>query len=133
MNTIESILIRDGNDLQDRANTWMACQERLLPIIEALEELDATITFPNTLDIKLTGDGHKLAAAVRILRIAGFKPHGSTPKANDPAWYTHFYAEDENGLAYPLKFWLAFTSSVCRRVLVGTKTVEQDVYKTVCG
>jgi hypothetical protein len=26
-----------------------------------------------------------------------------------------------------------FTSTVCRRVKVGTKTVEVDVYETVCG
>jgi hypothetical protein len=31
-----------------------------------------------------------------------------------------------------VRIWLAFSSTVCRRVKIGTKTVEQDVYETVC-
>lgn len=31
-----------------------------------------------------------------------------------------------------LRWYLSFSSSVCRRVKVGTRTVEQDVYETVC-
>ena len=36
----------------------------------------------------------------------------------------------EEGLS---RFWMQFTSSVCKRVQVGTKTVEQPIYEVQCG
>lgn len=79
------------------------------------------------LTVSIAGDKHTLEAAWGRLRQAGFSAPTSRPKENDPTWAGRF--EHKSGAV----FYMSFTSSLCRRVKIGTKTVEQDVYETVCG
>ncbi|HEY4365880.1 MAG TPA: hypothetical protein VGN07_01490 [Steroidobacteraceae bacterium] len=74
--------------------------------------------------VSLSGDKHKFLAFVRCLRKHGFKVD---PIEKGATGFTQFCRELEN-----LPIYVQFSSTVCRRVKVGTKTIEQDVFETVC-
>lgn len=101
------------------------------PLFRTLESLD--IDVHTTLDdcclnIVFAGDTEKFRAVWGALRQAGFKPDtrpDPTQKANH--FYTHWRTGDDF-----CAIWFNFTSSVCKRVQVGTKTVEQPVYEIQC-
>ncbi|MGH9425202.1 MAG: hypothetical protein ACRD2L_02700 [Terriglobia bacterium] len=80
-----------------------------------------------SVNLGVTGDKHTLLAAVRRLRANGFSHRDSPPRENAPEWYAYFRH------AAGAKIFFRFTSTSCRRVKVGTKMVEQDVFETVCG
>lgn len=78
------------------------------------------------INLSFTGDGPKLAAVWKLLRHHGFK-NSCHPKKGDTTFYAFW---EQEGHA---KFFMSFTSSVCRRVQVGTKMVETPIYETHCG
>lgn len=78
------------------------------------------------LNIYAAGDKHDLAGVIRALRVNGFKLEGEPPAKSTPSWTGFFY-----NLARAC-IYVSFSSKVCRRVKVGTKMIEQDVYETVC-
>lgn len=79
-----------------------------------------------TLDISISGDRHQLIAAFAALRRCGFDPGSDRPTAGSPTYNAFF--RHESGAC----IWFTFASTQCRRVKTGTKTVEQDVFETVC-
>lgn len=76
----------------------------------------------------LSGDKHKLSAAVRALRTRGFKTEEEPPKKGQSTWTSVFSRHDIDDVT------LSFSSTACRLVKVGTKQVmvDQPVYETVC-
>lgn len=105
--------------------TLSACPD----LFRRLEELDVDPCFDLDNDYircPFTGDGMKLKLVWGTLRRAGFNTILRPEKGQ-----TTFYAFwEREGHA---KIFMDFSSSVCRRVKVGTKTVEQDVYEIQCG
>lgn len=94
-----------------------------------LEEMDIDPGFEldnDYINLSFAGDGPKLATVWKLLRQHGYK-NSCHPKKGDTTFYAFW---EQEGHA---KFFMNFTSSVCRRVKVGTKTIEQDVYETQCG
>lgn len=124
---IELLLDKDALALTERRARWARYRNELLPMVRAFQKLNATFYFPDTLDVSIYGDKHTLAAAVRIFRTHGFSTASEPPKKGDSTWSV-FYSKND----CDLRWWFRFSSSVCRRVKVGTRTVEQDVYETVC-
>ncbi len=124
---IELLLDKDALALTERRARWARYRNELLPMVRAFQKLNATFCFPNSLDVSISGDKHTLAAVVRIFRTHGFSTFNSPPKKGSSSW-TAFYEKRD----CELRWYLSFSSSVCRRVKVGTRTVEQDVYETVC-
>lgn len=59
------------------------------------------------------------------LRRSGFVPD-ARPKVKDTSFQTHFRQTDGATV------WLSFSSSVCKRVQVGTRTVEEPIYEVQC-
>lgn len=118
----------------ERLMAYLDAQEKVLgPVFEELSKLE-----PTALDVEpsyatccLTGDRHKLNAAFGVLRRHGFEP-GSRPEAKQSQYATFFTRKNDVGLYTEMFF--QFSSTQCRRVKVGTrtKTVEEDVYETVC-
>ena len=107
---------------------WNQVRPQLTPMIEELIKLGIEPNFTSySLDIAFTGDADKLVAALRIIMREGYKGKADKPKMGDTSWYSWFNAEGKHAI------WFNFTSSVCRRVKVGTKMVEQDVFETRCG
>lgn len=98
-------------------------------LFRRLEELDIEPSFSladGDINLTFTGDGSRLSEVWKALREAGYKPD-NRPKKGDSTFYTHWRLED------CAIIWLNFSSSVCRRVKVGTKMVEQDVFEVQCG
>lgn len=104
----------------------------LHPLLEEIEKLE-----PHRIDVddgytnlNITGDKHKLNAVFGLLRRHGFMP-AERPKAGNSSYSTFFRNPDD---ASAPTLWLSFSSTQCRRVKVGsrTRTIEEDIYETVC-
>lgn len=114
--------------VQKRRARWYSCRSVMKPLVDSLLELDIEPTFNHEFDIQFTGDKRKLDAVLSLVRFAGFtlddpKPPG--PK--DTSWSCY---ATHPGLT--VRIWVYFTSSVCKRVKIGTKMVEQDIYEIGC-
>lgn len=128
-NPIEIQLQEEALRLVKLKAKWNGCKSTLAPIANALSLLGIEPRFNGDLDVCFTGDKEKFTAAMRILRVAGFTPSNpNRPKKGDTGWHSFFNKPD-----CTVQILLNFTSSVCKRVKVGTKTVEQDVYEVQCG
>lgn len=99
--------------------------EKLAPLFADVEALGSEpYMTADWLYISLTGDKHKFLAFARVLRKHGFKLN---PVQKGATGFNQFCNELEE-----LPIYVTFSSTVCRRVKVGTKMVEQDVFETVC-
>lgn len=98
------------------------------PVVEALARFEPRFSVGGgSLDIAFSGDKHALEATWGVLRKAGFNCSNARPKPNQPT-YGSFFNHPTGAV-----IWLSFSSTVCRRVKIGTQMVEQDIYETVCG
>lgn len=133
METVEEDLIQIA--LAERALAlakerakWASIRDFYRPVINAMTKAGIEPGFQDGyIRAHFAGDAHKLANIVRILRTAGFDTHAGRPKPGDTEWsafYTHPNCSTQ--------LWLYFTSSICKRVQVGTKFVEQPVFETRC-
>src|ERR1700677_367322 len=125
---IEISLAENALALAKKRQRWNQVKEFYRPILNALTRLGLEPALSSDVDLQFSGDAPKLAAVVRILRTSGFETTSPRPKQGDTTWSAR-YVHPECGV----NIWLYFTSSVCKRVKVGTKMVEQDVYETQCG
>jgi hypothetical protein len=120
----EDIIRKAENDI----NYYTARKEAFDPPLLELEEtgypIDVRLTSVSV-DIRFSGPRKMLNDVFGILRKYGFKPD-KRPKEGETSYSGFFH--DEVGRA----FYLSFSSTSCRRVQVGTKTVEQPIYETVC-
>ena len=94
-----------------------------------LEETGIDVRFdPDylTICIGFAGDGQRLGQVWGELRRHGFNCE-TRPKKGDVDFHGYFQQD-----GYP-KLMVNFTSTLCRRVQVGTQTVEQPIYETICG
>jgi len=127
--SIDLKFIEESLELIKRKRRWEVAKNALLPIINAVEKLGIEPTFTDSLNLNFAGDKAKLLAVARILRAAGFSATTNTPpKKGDTTWYAYYENPD-----CAERVWLYFTSSVCKRVKVGTETIQRDVYETRCG
>lgn len=93
------------------------------------EDMDIDIRFDPDLKLISTnfaGDGPNLGKIWGELRRHGFKCQ-TRPKKGDTQFSGWFQREGYATIS------IYFTSTLCRRVKIGTKTVEQDIYETICG
>jgi hypothetical protein len=125
---IEILLAESALELAKRRSRWNSIKDFYRPIVNALHRLGIEPGLSTDVDVSFSGDAHKLATVVRILRTSGFTTESARPKDGDTTWYAR-YTHPECATSV----WLYFTSSVCKRVKVGTKMVEQDVYEVQCG
>lgn len=81
-----------------------------------------------SLDIAVHGDKEVLRDVMAYLFKHGLHPN-EKPEENETNYATYWYPQ------YPeitFKVWLNFTSTVCKRVQVGTETVERPIYEVQC-
>lgn len=108
---------------------WSTCKDFFGPVVNALQRIGAEPYLSGgTIYVSMTGDKEKLTQAFRIFRTVGMEFTGDRPKKGDSSWHSSFRHPSQS-----VSVFFQFTSSVCRRIKVGTKTVEQDVYETKCG
>lgn len=125
---IELAFAERSLELAKGRQRWNSIKNFYLPLINAFQRLGLEPRLSGEVDLNFAGDAHKLAAVVRILRTAGFSTTAERPKQGDTSW-SAFYEHPNCAV----RTWLHFTSSVCKRVKIGTKMVEQDIYETQCG
>lgn len=98
-------------------------------LFRSLEELDIDLQFNpdgEYIALMFTGDGERLKRVWGELRRNGYKTT-SHPAKGDTTFYAFWERE---GYA---RLFMNFSSSMCKRVQVGTKMVEQPIYETQCG
>lgn len=78
------------------------------------------------IDLNVTGDFAVLKAAFRAFRKAGYEP-STRPTDREPSFSTYFKRQDQE-----LKFWLSFSSTICKRIKIGTEMREVPIFETVC-
>lgn len=126
---IDKELIEEQLNLTKKKAKWNEDKWLLGPVVNALFLIGIEPSLSSgSLNVSFSGDKAKLAAAIRILRVAGFVGDGEKPKKGDDSWYSYFHHP-----RCELQIWFYFTSTVCKKVKVGTKLVEQDVYEVQCG
>ena len=107
-----------GRTIQDHA-----------PLFLFLEAQDIDVRFngdDGSVHVSFTGTGERFGKVWGELRRAGFKC--DTRPSEGATQFAGYFLRD--GYA---RLWMFFTSSVCRQVQVGTRTVEQPIYETRCG
>jgi hypothetical protein len=128
-NPIDLQLVEDKLRLAKKQMMWNASRSVLDPCVQAFTKLGLDLHLETDyINLSVTGDAKRLGEVVRILRIGGFNTAAARPKIGDTSWCAFW----KNELC-PVKFFLNFTSSVCRRIKVGTRLVEEDVFETKCG
>lgn len=115
--------------LAKRKARWNANRVLLTGVVNALVKCGVEPSFDTDyLQVSCAGDKHKLATVIRIFRISGFNSTAARPKKGDSSWCAWFKSPE-----CTVDIWFNFTSSVCKQVKVGVKTVTVDVYETQCG
>lgn len=100
-------------------------------MVGQLEDMPAmTISFDYTtyqpcMNVSWAGDGDSLRHVWGLLRQNGYEPT-ERPKKGDTQFHAYFLNKPNPHV------WINFASTECRRVQVGTQTVEQPVYETRC-
>lgn len=117
--------------LASQVAKWNGARSILEPLTAKLAELEIEPRLDGTYsyDIQFTGNKKRLEQVWTLLRISGFElpREAKRPEANEPSWHGWFYNED-----CEWKIWVNFTSTVCTRVKVGIKMVQEDIYEVKC-
>ena len=77
--------------------------------------------------IRVAGGPNELKEIFRAFRKLGFEPSDRPGIKPESSFSTYFRKEEGE-----LEFYLSFSSTLCKRVKVGTETVERDIFETVC-
>jgi hypothetical protein len=105
--------------------------KQLRAVIKALEKAECGLTnaymCASDMTVSVNGNIHQLALAWKALRRVGFKCESSRPKGLASSWSGWFRSPSE------AQIFLQFSSTVCKRVKVGERTVTEPVYEIQCG
>jgi hypothetical protein len=80
---------------------------------------------PAEINLAVSGDARDFAHIFKVMRANGFEPD-KRPEAGQHEFTMRFL--HANGVV----FYLSFTSTVCKRVQIGTRMVEQPIWEAVC-
>lgn len=122
-------LIERSQAASKNAKAFQQTVKEVPELFRAFEESDLDVGFcldNSWINLSFTGDGDKLTAVWRVLRRHGFNT-SERPKKGDTTFNAFWRREGQ------VDIFMMFSSSMCRRVQVGTKTVEVPVYETQCG
>jgi hypothetical protein len=122
-------LVEKHQQASKNAKTFKQTVTDFPGLFRTLEELDIDVQFGLDNDwiaLRFTGDGDKLKEIWGLLRRNGFNTT-QRPKKGDTEFYSFWNREGQATL------FMCFTSSLCRRVQVGTQMKEVPIYETQCG
>lgn len=124
-------LIEQAQKLKRHQEQFQQTVKKRPSLFRRLEEMDIDVRFSmddGDINLSFTGDGEKFGTVWGELRRAGWSPNQRPEKDSKKSeFYTHWNHGD--GLC---RFWMHFTSAICKRVQVGTKTIEQPIYEIQC-
>lgn len=111
--------------------SWSLARGVLEPVVIALDAKEIPCSYwLNTLHVQTAGDKKRLAEVVRIFRTNGFATT-KKPEAKQTEYQAYFGLEGKD--LSEMRILLTFTSTVCRRVQVGTETKEVPIFEIQCG
>jgi hypothetical protein len=89
-----------------------------------------TIDFGNSVDVRWAGTFEDYQTFYKAFRKLGLVPNSRILDEGEPveSFSTYWSLPGTS-----LKIWVAWTSTVCKRVQVGTRTVQQPVYEVRCS
>jgi len=117
--------LRSEHDkLARKATAWVKARAALLPYVRDMVLLGCDHNYSDRwINFTVAGDKSKFLSLVRLHRRHGFKPDMPDKDATMAQW---FLSKDG------VDIYVQFTSTVCRRVQVGTTTQQVPVYETKC-
>jgi hypothetical protein len=108
-------------------------KEHETDITELINELDLSTASSARMDCDtedinfyVSGKTDVIKEIFRAFRKLGYEP-SSRPEAKPQSSFTCYFHQDGKPT-----FYLSFASTLCKRVKVGTKMQEVDIYETVC-
>lgn len=118
-------------DLQESHEARLKSLERVAPFYDALAQdfdgLNCNFSADSIdLNIHLYGGKRELGRAFQILRRGNFMPE-SRPTDEKAQEFCSRFKRDDGASVY-----LFFSSTVCRRIQIGTRTVEEPIYEIQC-
>jgi len=81
----------------------------------------------DSVNLNITGDYAVLKAIFHAFREAGYFPSDRPNELKQPSFSCYFNRPDHD-----FQFWVNFSSTVCKRVQIGTEMKEVPIYETVC-
>ena len=121
---IDEKLTQEVSEIERRREKWFELRDLYLPLVRRFKELELEPYFDGRdINISFSVDKAKLTSVIRILRTNGFDTGADAPKANSNYWSAYFTSTEDSRI----QFWISFSSTVCRMVMV-----EQDVYEVQC-
>ena len=133
-------LLKDANKtvrVQQRAISNVIRRDSKLvgPVIKALKKarlniLHVTIDV-TSYNISISGSRADLEIMFGTLRRMGLEPV-SRPTENHPTYSSYWNFPKPEGERLCRTVWISFASTSCKRVKVGTRLEEVDVYDVVC-
>lgn len=133
LDIIEQGFAQEQEKLNKRRKSWREykrTQHYLTTLVADLMKMgplnDLVLSDHDWINMRISGDKHKLAQVVRTLRTRGYTTTEAPPAKGAREWKPIF------SKAGAPSIFLMFTGNSCRLVKVGTKMVEQAVYETVC-
>ncbi len=114
------------NENTARRDKWMSEKTHLQETIEAFEALGAHVSVDTgfEINIRIAGDKECFLNCWKLWRALGIRL--SPPEKGATEIYQHIEP-------FGVKIWFHFTSTVCKRVKIGTEMRAVDIYETQCG
>lgn len=115
------------NDVRIKLARLRAHRAHYVAVMDALAgENSFFVTYDGkSLDLHFSGDRDRFTRIFGAIRRLGWVPV-TRPERCD-TYFTTFMNHPDGARIY-----LAFSSTTCRKVQVGTKMVEQPIYETIC-
>lgn len=127
--SVEDKLAADRRSLEQREALWARFADILGSMVDKVEAAGALVSISGDLDISLSGTKEAFTLVLRALRTNGYEAEPEyTPPASNQSYWSSFFKHPE----LDLRVWFTFSSTVCRRVVVGKETIEIDKYEVRC-
>lgn len=138
MMKIETDLMNKVCKATDEMKYWLTHREHFIPVIEDPRMRNVYTTWASDkLYIQASGDADQLTVLFRALAWNDFhlRKEYKRPEANQPEWSGSFRKSwaDAGGTDWFFDIYVAYSSTVCQLIQVGTEIKEVPIYKVVCG
>ena len=128
---VAETLVEQQERLTSEASWYHRNKEEIAMVAELFNEAGITVTRASMggkcVDLSIAGTKETLETIFKIFRNRGYAP-SDRPDEDDRVGFSCFWNHPD----FECRWWLSFTSTVCHRVQVGTKMVEQPIYEVRC-
>ena len=122
----EEIFETKFSELNSQHDRYLKNKDWLDSLASELAKAGADVFLDNTIDVRATGGKDTLVGIIRVLRKFGWETDVK-PEENQRAYMAFFKHELTD-----FRVWFCFSSTICRRVQVGTELKEMPIWEVVC-